>query len=343
MAHEENRLHIGMIGTGRIARRFVREAAHVSEIGIVAVYNPHSGAAERFKEKCSDMPGVFRTEVYEAGSDGSIPEAFWEKTDAVYIASPHETHIPYIRQALERDKHVLCEKPMSLSGDDAEEVYSLAGSRGLVLLEAVKTAYSPGFDQLTRLIKAGTIGEISYLEAAFSKLEDPHSRELTDREYGGSFIELGSYVMLPGLRFLGINPDEIRFDSIFSGGGPDLFTCCSLRYGDKMATLCCGLGVKVEGRLMIGGSKGYILVSAPWWKTTEITIHREDPGDTESYKYDFEGDGLRYEIRRFADRIRRDPAHTGDGILHENESVGMADIMEAFLKYKRRNTGRQKT
>ena len=71
--------------------------------------------------------------------------AFWLKVDAVYIAAPHETHYDYARQALSAGKHVLCEKPMCLEGAQAKELFQLARKRHLILMEASKTAYCPGF------------------------------------------------------------------------------------------------------------------------------------------------------------------------------------------------------
>ena len=90
---------IGIIGTGRIAERFIPEAKLVSGISVEAVYNPHAESAERFAEK-------WRINSYRER------EEFFEAVDAVYIASPHETHYGYIKSALEHGKHVICEKPM---------------------------------------------------------------------------------------------------------------------------------------------------------------------------------------------------------------------------------------
>ncbi len=99
-----------------------------------------------------------------------------------------------------------------------------------------------------------------------------------------------------------------------------------------MATLVCGLGVKAEGRLLIGGEKGYIKVDAPWWKTTHTEVHFEDESKTISYDEPFEGDGLRYEIQSFLYMIRSDESTISDAmrdIMHR--SITMSEIMEKFL------------
>ena len=124
---------IGVIGTGRIARRFYPETKYVSGVNVKGVYNPHLQSASDYQE----MFGL------EFGTDNI--EKFWEQIDAVYIASPHETHVSYMEQALQMGKHVLCEKPMALSEREAKDLYALAAKKECVLMEAVKTAYCPGF------------------------------------------------------------------------------------------------------------------------------------------------------------------------------------------------------
>lgn len=91
--------------------------------------------------------------------------------DAVYIATPHETHGNYIRKMLENGKHVLCEKPMTLFETEARELFALAKERQLVLMEAVKTAYCPGFVALQELLNQGVIGCIHDVEACLQRLD----------------------------------------------------------------------------------------------------------------------------------------------------------------------------
>ena len=104
---------VGIIGTGRIAARFVPEAKHVSGVNVQGVYNPHKESAVRFGEQ-------WELEVYEN------LEEFFQAVDVVYIASPHETHYGYIKAALEHDRHVICEKPMVLERNQAEELFRYA-------------------------------------------------------------------------------------------------------------------------------------------------------------------------------------------------------------------------
>ncbi|MBR6452409.1 MAG: Gfo/Idh/MocA family oxidoreductase [Lachnospiraceae bacterium] len=326
-------MRLGIIGTGRIAGRMVKETAYADGITLCAVYNPHAGSASRFVNEICAKDHRFAQEPLRAFEDA---EAFLETVDAVYIASPHETHFSYVTDALRHGKHVLCEKPLCLSGKEAGEAYALASEKGLVLFEAIKTAYCPGFSQLLEAAKSGVIGEIRNIEACFTKLEKTDSRELTDLTYGGSFTELGSYVLLPAIKLFGTDYEDLRFDSIRGENGLDLFTRASLTYPQGMATLTCGLRVKSEGRLLICGTKGYLLVEAPWWKTNHFEAHFEDASRVQKYTNEFLGDGLRYELLDFLEVVRKsskDHNHTERPAakLTASESIAMASIMETFL------------
>lgn len=310
---------IGIIGTGRIAERFIPEAKLVSGVSVEAVYNPHSESALRYA-------GRWGIDSYKN------LEEFYQAVDSVYIASPHETHYQYIKKALEHGKHVLCEKPMVLKGQQAKELFALAKENGLVLFEGIKTAYCPGFGKMMGMACSGLIGTVRNVEACFTKLENPKNRELTDLQYGGSFIELGSYVMLPIIKMFGHEPEQVRFDRINGENGLDLFTKAYFKYPNGLGTATCGLGVKSEGQLIISGTKGYILAEAPWWKTAYFEIHHENPSDVEKFSERFLEDGLRYEISDFLSLIN---GNKKNGFkLTPEDSVVMAEVMEEFLREK---------
>ena len=257
-------------------------------------------------------------------------EKFWEDVDAVYIASPHVTHYGYIKGAIEHGKHVLCEKPMVLKAAEAHELYGLAKEKSCVLMEAIKTAYCPGFIQLINTVKSGAIGEIKDVEATFTKLENPTSREMTDIECGGSFTELASYTLLPIIKILGTNYQDIHFEKFDNKNGVDIYAKAYIKYANAVATSKTGLGVKSEGQLIISGTKGYALVEAPWWKTKAFELRYEDSEMNEKYFSKFLGDGLRYELGDFVAVVN---GYEDKGFkLTREESVSLAEIMERFLQ-----------
>lgn len=167
------------------------------------------------------------------------------------------------------------------------------------------------------------------MEACFTKLEGRNSRELNDIKYGGSFTELGSYCLLPILKIFGHDYQEIRFETIRDSNGIDIYTKAHMRYANGLATATCGLGVKSEGKLLISGTLGYIVVEAPWWKTSYFEVHHENPNEIERLSERFLGDGLRYEVSDLLSMINGDTRK--DFKLTRGDSEAMADIMEQFL------------
>lgn len=314
-------IRIGVIGTGRIAVRFVPEAKYVSGVFVNSVYNPNLESAKEFGDK------------FELDLATDNLEEFWEKVDAVYIASPHETHYTYAKEALEHGKHVLCEKPLAFKKAEAEELFALAHEKERVLLEAIKTAYCPGFVQMMGIAKSGVIGQICDVEACFTRLTGEEMRERQDTEYGGGFTEFGSHTLLPIMKLMGTNYKEVRFDSVKDEKGIDLYTKASFVYEHGMALSKSGVGVKSEGQLLISGTKGYILAESPWWLTQYFEVRYEDPNKKDRYFSKFLGQGLRYEISDFAYMIQ---GHQGRSYkFTEEESIAIAGVMEQFLEKRR--------
>lgn len=315
-------VRLGIVGTGRIAPRFVAESKYVSGIDIVAAYNPEVESGKKFQRKCDIecMTGSY--------------EEFLDTVDAVYIASPNETHYQYAKAALEQGKHVLCEKPIAFTKAESEGLYQLARDQKLVLLEAVKTAYCPGFQQLINVAQSGKIGEVCDVEACFTRLANEVSRERTDAQYGGAFLEFGSYTLLPIFKLLGTNYKEVNFQVIKDKNGVDVYTKIQLSYENAMATAKVGVGVKSEGQLVVAGTQGYILAESPWWLTKRFVVRYENPSIVDSYEPSFQGDGLRYEISEFILQIN---GRSKRGYkLTEAEAIAMAEITEKFMEYKNR-------
>ena len=208
---------------------------------------------------------------------------------------------------------MLCEKPLTLSGEQAKNLFAQAERQNLILFEGIKTAYCPGFRKMLEIARSGSIGTICYVEACFTKLESGDSRL-------------------------------------------DVFTKAYFRYPEALAAAVCGLGVKAEGRLMVSGTRGYVIAEAPWWKTTNMEVHYENPLEVERYREPFLGDGLRYEIRAFVDRVNEVEARACGGRnscgsydscgscevcdfqrygLTPEDSIALADIMGRFMETER--------
>ena len=308
----------GIVGTGRIVPRFMSETKFVSGISVECAYNPVGNNVEAFAKK-HDIK-VF-TNSYEE---------FLSNVDAVYIASPNETHYEYAKKALEAGKHVLSEKPLAFTKAESQELYGIAQKNNVVLMEAIKAAYCPGFQQLINAAKSGKIGDIIDVEANFTRLASQDSRERTDARYGGAFLEFGPSTLLPVIKLMGGDYKELHIDTLTDDNGVDIYTKVNIKYDKGFATMRTGVGVKTEGQLVVSGTKGYIIAPSPWWLMKQFDIRYEDSSKVEHYEPTFQGDGLRYEIGEFVSKINGIGAN--DYKLTAQESIAMAGIVEKFME-----------
>ncbi|MCR4611666.1 MAG: Gfo/Idh/MocA family oxidoreductase [Lachnospiraceae bacterium] len=314
-------INLGIVGTGRIVPRFLSEIKYVSGVNVVCTYNPYEKRKIVFDDKYT-----LKNYSAEFGT-------FLNKVDAVYIASPNETHYEYAKKALENGKHVLVEKPLCFTKKEAEELYNYAKSNDLVLMEAIKTAYCPGFQQLMNVANSGVIGDVKDIEATYTRLASSGSRERTDANYGGSFLEFGSYTLLPALKLLGRDYTNLRFKTIYDENGVDIYTKTELEFADGMGSSKNGVAVKSEGNLVISGTKGYILAPSPWWLTRRFEVRYEDPNKVEVYEPSFQGDGFRYEISEFVLKIN---GVEKNGYKYTaGEAIVMAEIIERYMEQKK--------
>lgn len=312
---------VGIIGCGRIAKRFAIESEVVNGINIVAAYDIEKNAVMSLSSECVGIRPYANL------------EKFYDAVDAVYIATPHLSHYEYIKKSISLGKHVLCETPMVLNGDEARELFGLAEKQQVILMEANKTAHCPAFNHLMVMIKSGVIGEVVDIDASLSKLwvEDNSLREFDSTQAGGSLYELGSYPLLPILKLLGCKYENLNIYSRMNNG-IDMYTKGVVRFDRAVCSFQVGLGVKTEGNLVISGTKGYAYVPAPWWKTDFFELRYEDQNKNQKYFYKWDGFGLRYEIQEFISCIVNKRFSTAR--LRRRESICMAEVMQAFTERK---------
>lgn len=305
---------IGIIGSGRIANRFVPEAKVVNGADVVAVLNPDPEKAKAFAE----MHGIcFYTDF----------DLFIKTVDVVYVASPHLTHYDYVKRSLIAGKHVLCEIPFVLKKDEALELFHLAEEKDLVLMEASKTAFCPAFGHIVTLIKSGIIGQVVDVKASLSKMVGPPTRELDAMQAGGAMTEHSPLTLMAIIKILGTDWKEVYIHTK-KENGVDIYSKGVINYPHATSSFTLGIGVKTEGNLVVSGTKGYVYVPAPWWLTDYFEVRYEDFTKNKKYFYSYDGEGLRYEIQEFLSMIvnHRHSSYK----LRRRESVAIADVIEKF-------------
>lgn len=316
-AESQDVFRVGIVGSGRIANRFIPEAKVVSGVEVTSVYDPNKENADVFANKHN----------LKAFSDSY--QQFLADVDAVYVASPHLTHYQYTKEALEAGKHVLCEIPFTLSASQAKELYDYAEKHNLVLLEASKTAYCPAFCHITTLVKSGVVGDVVDVKASLSKMVQAPTRELDALQAGGAMNEHSPLTLMSIIKILGKDYTKVDFYSKIEND-VDVYTKINICYPHATASATLGIGVKTEGNLIISGTKGYIYVPAPWWLTDFFEVRYEDLSKNKKYFYSYDGDGLRYEIQEFVSMIvnQRKSCYK----LRRRESIAIAEIIEKYNK-----------
>lgn len=315
-------VHMGIAGYGRIAGRFLQESKYVSGIEITAVHGRNEDKARNFAES------------YELSEYYTDYDQFLDRVHAVYVAVPHHLHAEFVKKALLKGKHVLCEKPLALSRDELNELFQIAAEKGCILLEALKTAFFPAFQQLIGVAESGVIGSIKAVDATFTKLiDDDSSREFDPVQEGGAWTELGAYPVFVIGKLLGKETRRIHFVTCRKPqAGVDIFTRAEFLYPNAVATATVAIGAKQEGDLCITGTQGYLYVPAPWWKTELFETRFEDPRLNRKYFIKFGGDGLRYELAAFLRQIHgcRHEFH----LMSREDSLFMAEVTQQFREGK---------
>lgn len=314
---EQQPVTLGLVGESPIINKIERESKYVNGLVAGKVFTLN----DRF------LSDSLKDQARQTSSFDELLDA----SDALYIISAPELHYNQIKQALERGKHVLCESPVTLRPEEWRELKALAAEKKVVLLDAIKTAYSMAYNRLLLLAKSGIIGDIVSVDTSCTSLLefDPTQDINQEQLEWNSVCAWGPTAMLPIFQLLGTDYVSKRIVTRFvdEERSYDAFTSIMFIYPHAVASLKVGQGVKSEGEMVVSGTKGYIYVPAPWWKTDYFEVRYEDPHNNKRYFYQLDGEGLRYELLSFLKTIRleRDFNYVADTTSEEIVKV-LADF-----------------
>lgn len=309
---QNRRVRLGLVGESDVLKKFRRECEYVNGVEITGICSQK----ERLR---SEGLAPFATKNYEE---------LLERVDAVYIISHPRMHGTQIRRALESGKHVLCESPIALSARECTELFQLAEQQHVILMEAIKTAYSTAYNRLLLLAKSGQIGQIVSVDATCTKLASLPSGEQLKYVWN-SICAWGPQALLPVFQLLGTQymdqsittcllDEDLRFDK---------FTKIDFTYPAATATIKVGKGIKSEGELIVSGTEGYIYVPAPWWKTDYFELRYEKATNNKRYFYQLDGEGIRYEVVSFLQAIE---SGKPDRYISQDVSKAISTVIESF-------------
>ena len=283
------KLRLGIVGSSGVIPKFIREAKYVNGVEISGLYTD------------GNKPAGLPDEIPIADS---YP-ALLEKSDAIYIISLPEQHYDHVHQALLAGKHVLCESPVAIRRKDCEALFAFAAEKGLILIDGIKTVYSTAYSRLVLLAKGGKIGKVVSVDAVCTSLQDLPADVLDQR--WNSICAWGPTALLPIFQILGTNYSRRSFTTHFLDREKrfDGFTKIEFTYPDAVASVKVAKAAKAEGELIVSGTKGYLYVPAPWWKTDYFEVRYENATNNKRFFYQLDGEGIRYEIVAFVKSIER--------------------------------------
>ncbi len=314
---QEQGLKIGLVGNSNILNKFYNESKYVNGITITGVYTTNNEELDIELKQLS-----FKTNDYTK---------LLNEIDAVYIISPPQFHYEQIKEALMLGKHVLVESPVALTVGDCQELFELALKNNCVLSEAIKTAYSTAYSRMILLAKSGVIGDIVSIDATCTSLRETKSPK--GISHWNSLEAWGPSALLPIFQLLGTSYESRQIIVRYSDEQlkNDAFTKINLVYPHAVASIKVGQGVKSEGDLVISGTKGYIYVPAPWWKTDYFEVRFENQTNNKRYFYQLDGEGIRYEILAFSNAILKNYRNQ---YIDRSISKKIAELMEDFYSGK---------
>ena len=318
---EKCALRLGIVGDVSFISKFERESHYVNGVDIISLCTEN-------KELISKNENLQKLSHITDNYDSLLT-----CVDAVYLLSHPSQHYEQIKKAFQCEKHVLCESPITMSISQWEELSVLAKEKGLVLMDAIRTAYALAYYRLLLLVKSGVIGDVISIDTSCTSLRDTEVKGDDLQHMWNSICTWGPCAMLPIFQILGIDYKEKNIVSHLRDELTmyDSFTTVSFVYPHAVASIKVGKGVKTEGEMVISGTTGYIYVPAPWWKTEYFEIRREDPTQNRRYFYQLDGEGIRYELVSFLKAIQ-----SGKDFLYINENVSKAfvQIIEDFYNGK---------
>lgn len=319
---EKRELKLGLVGESSFMNKVEVESHFVNGVKIVGLCTSPS-LSSGMSDDLKKLPCVTNDFNMLLG-----------EVDAVYILSKPEEHYSQIKQALSNGKHVLCEPPIALSVTQWEDVNNIAHEKGLVLMDAVRTAYSTAYYRMLLLIKSGRIGRVVSVDATCTSLRDLQGASMEEiSSKWNTICAWGPNAMLPIFQILGthycnksiishIIDEKLSFDS---------FSKINLIYPEAVGTAMIGKGVKSEGQLIVSGTTGYIYVPAPWWKMDYFEIRREDPTQNKRYFYQLDGEGIRYELVSFLKAIQEGKNYS---YIDDRVSKAIVGVVEDFYNQK---------
>ncbi len=269
----DQRLRWGVMGTGNIAGQFTRDLKSARRSVVTAVGSRTQASADAFAQAWSI-----------AQAHGSYDALLADDTvDAVYVSLPNTMHAEWTIKALSAGKHVLCEKPLAMTGHEAEAMFAAAQDAKRVLVEAFMWRCQPVTHRLVEAVREGEIGTLRQIDTSFcyatNKIDG--NVRFDPRLGGGALMDIGCYCLSFGRLFAGTEPVGFEVVGRVHETGVDEAGSGVVHYGNGLSmTFRFGMRVQSDNSAMLSGEAGWIEVPVPWKppaKAASFTLKGQRP------------------------------------------------------------------
>ncbi|MCR9251360.1 MAG: Gfo/Idh/MocA family oxidoreductase [bacterium] len=275
---EEQQIRWGILGLGKIARKFTSDLKTLPGAKLQAV-----ASRDLMKSR------GFALEFGAESAYGSYEELAQDpEVDVVYIATPHVFHSAYSLLCLNHKKAVLCEKPFAMDSDEVTEMIDCAKANNVFLMEAMWTRFLPHYQYVLDLVSKKKFGEVISVEAdfGFKAAFDPENRVWKKELGGGSLLDVGIYPIFAALSILGY-PNEVLAAGSFAETSVDRETKVLFSYSNEQtAVLRSSLAAHTPTEAIIYCENGTIKLNTRFHEPTTVSLITEDSTSEKSFDYD---------------------------------------------------------
>jgi predicted dehydrogenase len=294
-----------VLGNATIARVCVIPAIQKSRNGRVHALATRSPERSREVLETNGIPRVYQ---------GYAPLLDDPEIEAVYVPLPNHLHHPWTRKALEKGKHVLCEKPLALNAAEASEMSDTAEASGRALMEAFMYRFHSRSLRVKQLLHEGRIGEPRLLHSSFcfrmkeERLEAGLDPRLRPEMGGGALLDVGCYGVSVSRWLLGREPSSVQARALYHPGGVDLLFVGTLSFpNDVLATVEAGFVTALRQTYAVVGTRGAMELPhdafIPWERDTVFRIRGTEDEDGEECVTPGE-DEYQLMVEHFSDVVR---------------------------------------
>ena len=329
------KLRWGLMSTARINERLILPIGNSERSELVAV-------ASRSKETVDRYAAEWKIPRAHVGYDGLLADP---EVDAVYISLPNSMHAEWCAKSAEQGKHVLCEKPMALTAEEADRIAEAARKNGVLIQEAAMYRYHEQTRQVREWVTNGDIGDIRVIQGFFGFTLDREGDIRFDPSLGGgSLWDIGSYPVSFSRTVTGANPVEVEAQQVLSDSGVDLSFAGQLRFASgALAQIASSFQVTACWSAQVIGSKGRILLDHPWLnrigETAHLTILREGESSAATFgdsAADIEEETITYEkpnaYQCELEGVEASILDGDDPVISLDDSRGNAATLAALLQ-----------